>query len=158
MIDIVAIKKGSLHKKSKFYKHMIRHTNNVHAGLNNNPKKENVWKIRCRFLKDWYNKWFGTDATGWIIRMIVTECIEIIIQTNALLLYNGFHNKTNPDNADDVYLVKKPEFIKLYAGLIAVNCMGSGIIWLLYACIPSFCHGIKFKLSVFIVDQCADVM
>ena len=75
------------------------------------------------------------------------------MQINALIIYNG--GLTSNDG--EVYVAKKPEFIKLFAGFIAINCLGSGMVWILYACIPSFCHGIKFKLFIFVLDQCADV-
>jgi len=155
--DILAIAQNKLHEKSKLYDHLMLHTNNIHSGLNKVPKTESIWKDGWRKFKQFYDEWLGTDTIGFIIRMILIESIEISLQTNALLLYNGYQNDPSTDSADNVHLAAKPEFIKLLAVFIAINCFGDGIVWLLYACVPSFCHGLKFKLIIFVMDQCADV-
>ena len=76
-----------------------------------------------------------------------------LLGSTQTVTYNGYTN----NNDGEVYLAKKPEFIKLFAIFIAMNCFGCGGAWLLYALLPKCCHGLKFKLSIFIVDQCADV-
>ena len=58
---------------------------------------------------------------------------------------------------DKIYLAQKPQFIKLFAIVVSINCIASGISWLLYAIFPSFCNGLRFKFILFVVDEFCDV-
>eukprot|EP01084_Bolivina_argentea_P226265 382210_1 len=52
-----------------------------------------ISKVLATFksIKAQYDKHFGIDTNGYISRMIAVEVWEILLQTSALLLYNGFN-------------------------------------------------------------------
>eukprot|EP01084_Bolivina_argentea_P266775 452639_1 len=84
--------------------------------------------------------------------MFGTELIEIILQYQVLYLYNGY-NVFDTNNEKDVYLANKPQFIVIFATILAFNLFGSGLCWLSYVL---GCRGLRFKLTLFYVDQFSD--
>ena len=90
----------------------------------------------------WQNKvyfaYFAQDTTGWIIFKFIGDIFEILLQSNALLFYNGY-NIFDPNHDNQIYQANKPQFIKLFTEIIAFNAFGSGILWLLYALFPNYC-------------------
>ena len=87
----------------------------------------------------------------------MSECAEFVIQSLAFLQYNGY-NLFDPHNEDGIYLALKPEFCRLFAGVLCFNTTGSGLLWLLYALLPRYCFGHYFKRSLFLVDRFSDFM
>eukprot|EP01084_Bolivina_argentea_P103894 186066_1 len=112
------------------------------------------WKNK---IVAFYDKYFGTDTNGWIIMLFFYEIVEIIIQSQALLVYNGY-NVFDPNNANDIYLANKPEFIILFSLFLGFNCLLAGILWLFYVCVGQICHGAHFKIYIFFVDQFCDLL
>jgi len=94
----------------------------------------------------------GYDTFGWVISSILSGFFELAIQLNALCLYNGY-SIFEPDH---VQLAMKPDCIRIFAVILCLNAVFSGLSWLLYAWFPRRCHGLTFMLSVFIIDQFSD--
>ncbi len=80
--------------------------------------------------------------------------IELTVQCGAFLLYGGY----NIFDEENVYLSLKPMFINLFAAFLAFNAMASGLLWLCYAAAPIQCNGLLFRLTIFAVDELADMM
>eukprot|EP01083_Nonionella_stella_P106357 306791_1 len=151
ILDIIHVKHNRLYTKSKQFVH---YTNNKSQNVSKKKEKRvhAIWK-QC---KDIYTLYCGVDTTSWIVRTLTSEIIEIVIQSNALLLYNGY-NVSDTTHSEAVYTAAKPEYIILFATFIALNCFGSGIVWLSYGVAPKLCFGLLFKLSLFFVDQFSDL-
>eukprot|EP01083_Nonionella_stella_P089477 249653_1 len=120
--DIIFVKRNCLHTKSTQFDH---YTSNKSKSVSKSNKKENICK-QCSVI---YLKYLGVDTVGFVVWMFINEIIEIVIQSNALLLYNGY-NILDPTHSDAIYTATKPQFIVLFAGFIALNCFGSGLVWL----------------------------
>eukprot|EP01083_Nonionella_stella_P168520 569140_1 len=142
--DITSVSKGTLHTKSKLYKDYKRQ-------LQSQPQTKQGKENKCNV---WFRTYMAEDTTGWIIKSALNEITELIIQSQALLLYNGY-NLFDPRG---VYLAKAPFLIIMFASFVSFNCFGSGICWLSYALAHRKCHGLMFKLSLFFVDQCSDLL
>ena len=85
-----------LHTKSILYHYYI---NQQQSNNNNNSnKQETAFRNQYNKLKMMYNKYFKTDTTGWIILSFINELTEIILQSQALYLYNGY-NVFDPNNS-----------------------------------------------------------
>eukprot|EP01083_Nonionella_stella_P006007 17371_1 len=149
LFDILFVKRNCLHTKSRQFDH---HLNHKSKDVSNPNKTEKLYK-NCLVI---YQKYLGVDTVGWVIWMFINEMIEIVIQSNALLLYNGY-NILDTTHSNAVYTATKPQFIVLFAGFIALNCFGSGLVWLSYGILPKYCHGLLFKVSLFFVDQFSDL-
>ena len=166
IMDIVVIAKYKLHTKSSLYERHIRSLQKTNSSITNTPnnKKEvrRTLSRKCNKFKkmylQFYFKYFVNDTTGWIILKFMSECTEIMVQSQALLLYNGHYLFDPHINKDSAYLANKPDFIVAFSVILSVNCFGSGFLWLLYAVIPRYCHGILFKRAIFFVDKFSDFL
>lgn len=92
------------------------------------------------------------DTVGYIAFKLILELIEFGVQTQALLLYNGF-NAFDPDRTENSYLAAKPEAIDAFAMLLSFNIIGSGMLWCCYGLFPLKCNGLVFKRALFFVDK-----
>eukprot|EP01083_Nonionella_stella_P183841 665396_1 len=128
--DIIDIANNTLHQRALFYRYQQPGTSKV--------KKESIWLNYFVAFKDFYKANFSTDAFGWIVIMFSTEVIEIIVQYNALWLYNGY-NVFDPNNEQNVYLANKPEFIVIFAAILAFNCFASAMCWVAYTLCSKHC-------------------
>ena len=74
----------------------------------------------------WYfcNEYFDIDTNEYIITHFIYDVFKIILQTQAVLVYDGYGN--------DV-LANKPECIYLFSLILTSNCFFSGILWLFYS-------------------------
>eukprot|EP01083_Nonionella_stella_P106358 306793_1 len=154
ILDIIHVKHNRLHTKSTPF---VDYTNNKSQTQQNiPPKKEKRASVVFKACMDTYKLYCGVDTSLWIVWMFSNEIIEIVIQSNALLLYNGY-NILDTTHSKAVYTAAKPEYIILFAIFIALNCWGSGVVWLSYGVAPNICYGLLFKLSLFFVDQFSDL-
>eukprot|EP01083_Nonionella_stella_P076407 208187_1 len=153
--DCMHASQRTLHETSKKYKYFMEHHNNINAAAQP-PTIESRCQRIMRCVDTFWSKYMGNDTTGWIIRGVISEITEIAIQTQALMLYNGY-NVLDPHNESDIYLANKSYFIVMFAAILAFNCIGSGVLWCAYALINKYCHGLFFKLLLFWVDECSDL-
>eukprot|EP01084_Bolivina_argentea_P242428 406689_1 len=129
--DIINVKSDKLYTKSKLYKeHLLQcaATNSKMIKSSKKPTKQYKCIRVLGVVKEWFGVYFGSDTTGWILRSFTAEYVEIIIQTIALLLYNGYY-VFDKDNKYDVYLAYKSNFIVLFAWILSLNCFLCGILW-----------------------------
>ena len=82
------------------------------------------------------------------------ETVEVVVQTYALLFYNGY---TMTQSADDVVLSDAPKYIMLFSGFIAANCISISVLWLFYANRPLSCHGLLFHGILYSADAIFDI-
>eukprot|EP01083_Nonionella_stella_P164371 543749_1 len=150
--DIVDVKNNTLHKQSYLYRHQ-----HASGGNQGKVKAESMWLNYFRTIRAWYKKYLSNDTSAWIVLMFIGEVIEISVQCQALLLYNGY-NVFDPSNERDVYLASKPHLIRIFAAILAFNIFGSGLCWLFYVLCAKKCRGLGFKLSLFYVDQLSDFL
>ena len=70
----------------------------------------------------WYfcNEYFDIDTNEYIITHFIYDVFKIILQTQAVLVYDGYGN--------DV-LANKPECTYLFSLILTPNCFFSGILW-----------------------------
>eukprot|EP01084_Bolivina_argentea_P013130 24602_1 len=163
IIDIVYITKGRLHTKSVLYGKYMRSLKKSAPKISNKPSS----KKEAKFARNWskftkcywttYYKYFVNDTFGWIILKFTSEFTEFILQSQALLLYNGYY-LFDRNNENGVYLAEKPQFIIIFAAILFFNCFGSGFLWLLYAVLPKHCHGLLYKRSIFFIDKFSDLL
>eukprot|EP01083_Nonionella_stella_P016088 44970_1 len=152
--DVISASGNKLHTTSKRYKDFMdnqKRTNNV------TPPKVDSWCTRkCRIVVGLWDKYMSHDTTGWVVKGIMSEICEIVVQTNALFLYNGY-NILDPQNKQNIYLANQPHFIIIFAAILSFNCLASGMLWCSYALMTKYCHGLLFKLLLFCVDQLSDL-
>eukprot|EP01083_Nonionella_stella_P303474 1050693_1 len=154
--DIICIHRNILHKKSSLYIYQGMHNNTNRISHTAGAKGEGIWLNCFRNMRAWYKANAAADTSFWIAMMFANEFIEILLQSQALLLYNGYH-LFDPNHQNDIYLANKPEFIITFAVILAFNCFGSALCWLLYALVPGKCRGLTFKLALFYVDEISDL-
>eukprot|EP01083_Nonionella_stella_P032660 89381_1 len=152
--DFKHASRKTLHQTSKLYEYFIKHQTNT---SNQKPMIDSRFQRIIRYLNALWSKYMANDTTGWVIRVIVSEIVEITIQTQALLLYNGY-NVLDPHNKRDIYRANNSDFIVIFAAILAFNCVVSGILWCVYALVAKYCHGLLFKLVLFWVDLCSDLL
>eukprot|EP01083_Nonionella_stella_P016728 46723_1 len=154
VIDFNAMRANVLYMKSSLYLE-----NNTDKKLNTQKESVDANKSSSctKQLHHYYQRHFGDDSTGWIFLKIVGELPEFVLQTQAMLLYGG-HYVFDPHNTNDVYLANKPHFIIVFAAILSLNCIGSGIVWILYALLPRYCYGTSFNGSIFFVDKMSDLL
>ena len=90
---------------------------------------------------------------------LLQEIVEFVVQSQALMLYNGY-NLFDPNNKDNIYLASKPAAINAFAMLLSFNILGSGFLWLAYGLFPTRCYGLIFQRALFFVDKyvlCVDI-
>eukprot|EP01083_Nonionella_stella_P197949 727284_1 len=138
--DVLAIKQQRLYVQSSKFRHLLH----IKKVLNSKPSRKSE-------LNQVYNRWCGTDTNGYIARMIAMQLFDVIFQTFALLLYNGY----NIWNRGDVYLAHKPPFIYLFVCFLSFNCICIGVLWALYAL--DRVNGNLFKLLEFCIDEFCDL-
>eukprot|EP01083_Nonionella_stella_P102201 290569_1 len=149
--DIGHVSRNQLHTKSKLYleaQTIKFQKETVHSTSTSGSKI----KGKVASLKHIWREYFANDTFAWTIRNALSQIIEIIIQSNALLLYNGY-NPTDPT----AYLANRPYLIQVFSVILALNCFGAGILWMSYGLVPAKCHGLLFELSLFVVDQSSDL-
>eukprot|EP01083_Nonionella_stella_P226910 805389_1 len=154
--DFMHASKKTLHQTSQMYKYFMEHQNQIN-GAAQPPKIESWCQRMIRSMNTFWMKYMSNDTTGWIVRGVISEIMEITIQTQALLLYNGY-NVLDRHNESDIYLASKSYFIVIFAAILAFNCIGSGALWCSYALITKYCHGLLFKLFLFWVDEFSDLL
>ena len=153
--DIIALKNGVLHTKCSKY----RSSEEIRSPNQRGARSESTHQPQSRFtliytkIYSLYWQCLGYDSTGWIISSILSEILELSVQSQAMLMYNGL----NLFDSSQVILAEKSQFIRWFAFILCLNASASGISWCSYAVIPGKCHGLKFLLVVFIVDQCCDL-
>eukprot|EP01084_Bolivina_argentea_P041130 75909_1 len=161
IMDVKAVSQQNLYTKSVKFHCFMKNLNvaSVNAigkiiDIHMNNQNENINRINIFFKrwKDKYDEYFGTDTNGYISRIIAAEILEIIIQTGALSLYNGF-NIFDPNN---VYLAYQSEFIILFVSILSFNCFCVGILWILYVFKHDKCNGFLFSVCLFCMDQFFD--
>ena len=149
--DIANFKKrilGELH-----YRQQMRR---LHKNSYQSPTRSRPHCLIVHFFiqyTEWFKRHFPTDSGKWCLISILREVFEILLQSQALLLYNG----TNIFNWDDVFLANEPKYIKLFAGFIFGNCITSGILWSMYTFNPRFCKGLLFELILYSFDAVFDI-
>ena len=84
----------------------------------------------------------GTDTTFWFAKSVGKEVFEIVIQTQAMILYNG--------GADHSELAQRPNYIKLFSTVLCLNCISCSVMWILYAVKTDFCFGVVFEIVLII--------
>eukprot|EP01083_Nonionella_stella_P247380 857758_1 len=126
----------------------IKKTNTVIHG-------ESCLRRASRYSSALWSKYMGDHTTGWIVRGVISETMEILIQTQALFLYNGY-NMWDRHN-DEIYIANQSHFIVWFAVILAFNSVGSGVLWCSYALLTKYCHGLLFKLLLFCVDEFSDL-
>eukprot|EP01083_Nonionella_stella_P083512 230978_1 len=129
--DVVYTARDTLHTKSILYRFYI-----ANQSTTRNKKKESIVLRRIRQIKVVYDRYMSMDTVGWIVMMFVSECIEIILQSNALFLYNGYNIF---GGVNSIYLANKSLFIVVFTCIISANCFGSGLLWFCYAIFPRSC-------------------
>eukprot|EP01083_Nonionella_stella_P228386 809465_1 len=151
--DIVYVSREKLHTTSKQYQYLTENQQN-----NVSPPKTDTWCHRkIRDLTIWWREYMSDDTTAWILRGVISEMLELLIQTQALLLYGGY-NMWDPHHSNDIYLANRPYFIVIFAAILAFNAFGSGVLWLSYALLNEHCHGLLFRVLLFCVDQFSDLL
>ena len=108
--------------------------------------KENVLD---KYIKPRYYN----DSKLHLINTMVREIIEICIQTYALLLYGGLDIFDPNRNV----LAQRPLIIQDMAIILGLNCIFTGIIFMLYIVKHNVIHGKSFLTLVFIVDTTFEI-
>eukprot|EP01084_Bolivina_argentea_P316793 549200_1 len=83
--DIIDVKNNTLHQRAYQYR-------NRHA------KTTNECQSYFNQMRAFYSAHLSADAVGWIIMMFGAELIEIILQYQALYLYNVYYAKETVQN------------------------------------------------------------
>ena len=149
--DLIDVHRRTLHEKSNGFKKYLENkkqhkiTNKVH---------EDKKPSRMQQIMTFYFKLCGADTTGWILSKFVSEITEFLLQSNALLLYNGY----NIMDPQEQHLAEKPNAIITFAAVLSFNLICSGLLWMNYAIFPSYCFGLRFKRLIFFVDKFSDLL
>ena len=101
---------------------------------------------------DWYKMHFGEDTRNWFVLLLFREWIEIFIQILAVYNYNGF----NVLNQNQTILAYKEIQVKFFCCVLSLNCIFTGILWLVYVFCHKLCHGPTFKQLILFVDTFFD--
>ena len=147
IIDIINHRKGTIGLSIKSQEIIIKHNANLPDTI-----ISKIYELITKISK-WYHIQFGLDTGLWVIVKICFEIIEILLQSQALLLYNGVYIF----DRNDVYLAYDSGYIIAFATVLCLNCLLCGILWLLYAFKPKICHGFSFDSAIFIVDIIFDL-
>eukprot|EP01083_Nonionella_stella_P117478 350179_1 len=149
--DCVHASRNELHKTSQLYQHFMENQNKTNTAIHG----ESCLRRASRYSSALWSKYMGDHTTGWIVRGVISETMEILIQTQALFLYNGY-NMWDRHN-DEIYIANQSHFIVWFAVILAFNSVGSGVLWCSYALLTKYCHGLLFKLLLFCVDEFSDL-
>ena len=153
--DLIAIKQKKLYQYAPKFKDYIRDQRNLknkHHGIIHHKQLQHPINACFERWKHRYDKIFGTDTNGYIVRTMIMETWEIMLQTFALLLYNGY----NVWSPNEITLAYKSSLIYLFVTVLSFNCLITGVLWLLYVFKQGKCSGLLFHLSLFCVDQFSD--
>ena len=159
--DVIAVRNGTLHTKCSKYKPFeeieVRTPRNItDPELDQVPRQrsmsDSVISLYAK-IEGLYWNYMGYDTTGWVITSILSEIAELVVQSQAMLLHDGYH----PLRPDELYLAQKPRFIRWFAIILFINSSASGLSWLCYAIFPGKCHGLLFLLFIFVIDQICDL-
>ena len=104
-----------------------------------------------KYIK-WYSFHFGEDSRNWFLLLSFRELAEITLQILAAFNYNGF----NIFSKNQVVLGYGDTQVLLFCILLSLNCVFTGILWMLYIFCHNFCHGHFFKQLIFLVDTLFD--
>eukprot|EP01084_Bolivina_argentea_P009956 18574_1 len=107
----------------------------------------------CSIVKTshaWYKQKFQTDTVGWCTKWIVKEFVEICIQTQAMLVYNGYGDKG--DN-----LALEAKYIIIFSVFLCINSVITGMLWLCYVFKPKLCYGLTFEILLNANDIIVDI-
>ena len=107
-------------------------------------------------IYNWYKGHFKTDSGLWCIKKLSSEILEILVQTAALLYYNGYILFSSSES-NEVALAYKPKYVKLFTMFLSINCIFVCIIWSFYAFKPLICHGFIFSLVLYSMDVIFDM-
>ena len=152
--DRIAVKKRKLYQSAPKFENYVKNNNNLNQnGVIQQQKPQHPINACIERWKRKFDEHFGTDTDLHIARTLLFEILEIILQTFALLLYNGY-DVWNPEK---VFLAHLPQFIYLFVSVLSFNCMITGILWLLYTLRNDKFGGLLFHLSLFCVDQFSDL-
>ena len=105
-------------------------------------------------IRETWNKYFQVDSGLWCAKKLAIEIFEIVVQTVALLYYNGYILLSS---GDEVTLAYQPKYIKLFAIFLSMNCIFACIVWLFYALKPLICHGFVFAVVLYTTDVIFDI-
>eukprot|EP01083_Nonionella_stella_P295451 1004179_1 len=145
--DIIAVHQQCLYQKSRKFKRN-------HSGLRRSSITDpHSATGLLSMIRSKYDLYFGLDKNGAILKMILMETVEIVMQSFALLLYNGY----NVFDPNEVVLAYKPQFIYLFVSILSLNCIGVGILWSFYALTQNKVNGLVFKMMEFGIDQFCDL-
>ena len=154
--DLIAIKNQKLYQYAPKFKDYLRNQQNNNQnnqnGMIQQQKPQHPINACIERWKLKYDKIFGTDTNGYIVRTLIMETWEIVLQTFALWLYNGY-DVWNPDT---ITLAYKTSLIYIFVTVLSFSCLITGILWLLYVLKPDKCSGLLFNLLLFCVDQFSD--
>jgi len=144
-VDAIDAAENRLHCKSKGYIDCVRHLQQTQS-IFHFEKRPIV--VLLNSMKRTYRR-----LNGWIASVFVSETLEIILQSQALLLHNGYRLFS-----DGEYLANKPDAILLFAVLISANCLIVASLWLLYLHCGPKRKGLLFKTVIFCSDQMSDIL
>ena len=159
IMDLVYVKKEKLHSKSIAFNYK-KIANQININAENSNSSSNGCRSKVTLfwkrIHSFWKKNFRNDTIFWLVMSFLCEIIEFVLQSLALLLYNGY-NSFDPDHEEDVYLAAKSEFIIVFAGILCFNCFGSEILWLSYSLADKYLNVLWFKLLIYLVDQLSDL-
>ena len=118
-----------------------------------NKMLECIGDLYWKYIQ-WYNYHFGPDTHKWLVLLMAREIFEILIQFIAFLNYNGL----NVFDLNQVSLSYQQNEIIIFAWILGLNCVFSGILWILYVFWHRLFQGAFYKYLVFIIDTIFDTM
>ena len=101
----------------------------------------------------------SVDTTTWVIIKMLSEMAEIWVQMLVLFQYGGtsFTQIVFGFDADPTYYTSQlPNYVLVFAYVILMNGLITGIFWCLYALFPSKVYGHSFNDALFICDGLFD--
>eukprot|EP01083_Nonionella_stella_P273840 929207_1 len=83
---------------------------------------------------------------------ILNQASEILMQCWALLIYGGVHSVSL-----SFVVANEPRFVQSFAVIVGLNCIVTGILWILYVTkikvLNAIFHGTSFQSIAFVVDM-----
>ena len=103
--------------------------------------------------------WLSVDTPTWIALKLLSETMEIFVQILVLFDYGGtsFVNIIVGVNDSDI-TAQLPIYVKIFAFIIAINGITTGIFWCLYAIFPHIIYGHSFNYALFVFDGLFDAI
>eukprot|EP01084_Bolivina_argentea_P021636 40196_1 len=100
------------------------------------------------------NDRFSVDSGNWIIVKLVFDAIMILIQSQAILAYNGVAIIKFTDTKYPIY---ERHWISIFAVFIFLNCVSNSMLWIAYAFKPYLLHGVVFYTIIMSVTGIFDI-